>query len=131
MKSTRKPFLTDSRITTHMKPYESILDPHLAGFYGNPVVRRTMVRGGVITKEGEVIRREYNPKVPVLHLPPVRCVPVTRKTISPQHIRLLKVTSSRHFPKFQRQLSLETHVKPMKHEEYEEIIARYCLPTST
>jgi len=125
MKTERRAFRMDcTASTSRLKAYEPLLDPHLEGFYGSPVVRRTMVRGGIITSKGEVIRREYNPRVPKVCLPPICYVSISKKTISPKQIRLLQVLSS---PAVLPKPSLH----PLKHEEYDQLLSHFCSPTAS
>jgi len=124
MKAQRKPFMMDCiASTSRLKAYEPLLDPHLEGFYGSPVVRRAMVRGGIITDKGSVIRREYNPRVPKISLPPIRYVSIAKKTISPKQIRLLKASSSPTLAK--------PSLHPLKHEEYDQLLAHFCSPAAS
>lgn len=125
MKAERKAFRMDcTASTSRLKAYEPLLDPHLEGFYSSPVVRRTMVRGGIITSKGEVIRKEYNPRVPKVCLPPIRYISISRKTISPKQIRLLQVLSPAALPK------LQSSLHPLKHEEYDQLLEHFCSPTA-
>ena len=80
----KKPFVIDSSSQrSRMQEYEPIADEHLYNFFCSPGVRKTMVRGGLVTRKGEVIRRSANPRAPRLILPPLTLVSAPTQSSKP------------------------------------------------
>lgn len=78
----RKPFVIDSSSQrSRMKEYEPLADEHLYNFFCSPVVRKTLRRGGLVTRNGEVIRHSANPRAPRLVLPPLTLVPIEKRVV--------------------------------------------------
>lgn len=153
----KKPFVIDSSSQrSRMQVYEPIADEHLYNFFCSPVVRKTMLRGGLVTRKGEVIRHSANPRAPRLVLPPLALIPAPppKSTLDPKHTATS--TGRLNIPKdsesathrmgrkaestsnLTRTREGKVHestgkrpweagsLKPLSHEEYEKLLQRFC-----
>lgn len=136
----RRPFIIDSANVraSSLKAYQPLRDEHLTMFFGSPVVRRNLVRSGVVNENGEVMEKGRM-KLPKVILPPIAAAPPPLKPSS--SVRSLNFRDTRSLMTkrpsndhraSERNLSESrakfgvTTLKPMSHDEYLRILQKYA-----
>lgn len=126
-----------------------MLDIHLTGYFSSPTVRKILRKGGLLSPQNQVVQPGYNPNIPKIYLPPLKTVQVHRRTADlgnllkrlHSHQGLAPLRPSEEVPTSTARVSEppgskvskkeKGAVRPLNHEEYEEMLKRFCEPQPT